>query len=787
MRLLSGIVTLLFLPALLAVALILSTDSDRIDAAPLHGAIFTTTPDGGIVNENVHYDQKVEVYLDGGPGPNAPQTAAGLPDGEYVFQVTDPSGKVLLSEDPAQCRLVRVTGGIIVDLLDWDGGGINTSDFSVHDPGGVDDGCHIQDPPNPPTTAGPADAGVSGQHDTNVDVDHGADGAIVVQLMPFFDTPNPGGVYKAWLIPVFRYVANHPDGEGNLAETPEKQCVNHKGRPTPCNGNKTEVGFERDDGFGPPRDQVKTDNFKVREFEPPMLHVRKFHDLNGDGIWQQNDEPEIGQNGELGVPGGTICVKADGTIDAACNNGGGGWPIDITEPIPVGNGYFTPVWVVAEPSGQWLVCEGSLSGWEQTAAYVDDPGQNNNLNTQCVTVEVTGASGESHEVVFGNFMPPEIHGTKFIDLNANGQQDLGEGCPASGPNNAGCEGITIHLIGTGGTATGEHEHDTTNADGDFWFMDLLPGDYLLCEEVPSEFIQSVPNTGPDCSGHPQDDGGVVRDIGIAVTVNSGDVSEDNDFGNYSLAEVHGLKFFDHDGNGQRDAGDEGIAGVEIHLFGTDGMSQAVHLHTSTDSNGEYWFMDLVPGDYDVCEEPPAASGLFETLPSSGADCSSHPAVIGGKVQPHGYAVSLVSDQVCENKDFGNFGPCDGLTPGYWSNWRNQYTEAEFSILLQGTIAEGDIGLADFYLSSIGCDNEDAVHCMRRFLMANQLTLNLTLHPGLPNPGDAGLVGLCSIDGIGTLQEAIDAALAILANPGGFTREEILAVKNALAAFAELNG
>ena len=40
-------------------------------AAQLSGAIFTTTVDGAIVNENVHYEAKVDVYLDGGPGPNA--------------------------------------------------------------------------------------------------------------------------------------------------------------------------------------------------------------------------------------------------------------------------------------------------------------------------------------------------------------------------------------------------------------------------------------------------------------------------------------------------------------------------------------------------------------------------------------------------------------------------------------------------------------------------------------------------------------------------------------------
>ncbi len=55
--------------------------SSVVIAAALAGAIFTTTPDGSIVNENVRYEDKRDVYLDGGPPPNAPATAAGLPDG----------------------------------------------------------------------------------------------------------------------------------------------------------------------------------------------------------------------------------------------------------------------------------------------------------------------------------------------------------------------------------------------------------------------------------------------------------------------------------------------------------------------------------------------------------------------------------------------------------------------------------------------------------------------------------------------------------------------------------
>jgi hypothetical protein len=119
------------------------------------GALFTTVADGSEVNANI-YASKDLVYLDGGPGPGAPQGAAGLDDDTYVFQVTEPSGRTLLSTDPAKCRQFVVSGGIITSV--------------------VVTGC---------------------QHHTGNDIDHGA---ITVQLIPYDDTPNPGGVYKAWVV-----------------------------------------------------------------------------------------------------------------------------------------------------------------------------------------------------------------------------------------------------------------------------------------------------------------------------------------------------------------------------------------------------------------------------------------------------------------------------------------------------------------------------------------------------------------------------------------------------------
>jgi hypothetical protein len=127
-------------------------------AAPVTGAIFTTDVNGTFVNANVYDDMK-DVYLNGGPRPNAPCTAAGLPNGDYYFQVTDPSGSVPLStQDDIEHRRVTVLNGIITAAS-----------------------AHVTSKGQ----CGPADT--------------------TVQLFPYDPTPNPGGEYKVWVTRVGDY------------------------------------------------------------------------------------------------------------------------------------------------------------------------------------------------------------------------------------------------------------------------------------------------------------------------------------------------------------------------------------------------------------------------------------------------------------------------------------------------------------------------------------------------------------------------------------------------------
>lgn len=131
--------------SMLAVALLAPTASS---AASFNGAIWTSLADGTSVNANIYAD-KSDVYLNGGPqncgGGN------GLPDGDYYFQVTDPSGSVLLSQDAIKFRQVAVINEVIT--------------------------------------------GVSGDGNHNVG-SSGCNGGLPVQLMPYATTPNSGGEYS---------------------------------------------------------------------------------------------------------------------------------------------------------------------------------------------------------------------------------------------------------------------------------------------------------------------------------------------------------------------------------------------------------------------------------------------------------------------------------------------------------------------------------------------------------------------------------------------------------------
>jgi thrombospondin type 3 repeat protein len=212
-------------------------------AAQVTGAIFTTLVDGSSVNHNI-YNSKQDVFLNGGPNsPSAPCTAAGLPNGDYYFQVTDPSGKNVLSTDSLAERKVRVSGGIITVYLG--------------------------------TT-----------HRLGV----GKCGSITVQLTPFNDTPNPGGEYKVWMTPVESFKGFLP----SKSKTDNFKAPGDSVFDSDNDGltDDYEMNVSHTDPFNPDTDgDGLMDGQEVNDYHTNPLNP----DSDNDGIWD-GDEVSIGTN-----------------------------------------------------------------------------------------------------------------------------------------------------------------------------------------------------------------------------------------------------------------------------------------------------------------------------------------------------------------------------------------------------------------------------------------------------------------------------------------------------------
>jgi hypothetical protein len=113
----------------------------------------------------------------------------------------------------------------------------------------------------------------------------------------------------------------------------------------------------------------------------------------------------------------------------------------------------------------------------------------------------------------------------------------------------------------------------------------------------------------------------VSDIGsgvFAVTATTGQaIATDPHTIHFRLpSSLSGLVFEDFNNDGQVDFGEKGISGVTITLTGTDFLGNAVNVPPqTTDSDGAYVFLNLLPGCYYLTETQPA--GYLQGIDSVG--------------------------------------------------------------------------------------------------------------------------------------------------------------------------
>lgn len=352
--------------------------------------------------------------------------------------------------------------------------------------------------------------------------------------------------------------------------------------------------------------------YNFGEILPADLSGTVYHDVNNNGV----QDP-----GEEGIGGVTIeLFDKEGTL--------------ISQTVTDSNGdyQFNNLF-----PGEYTVRETQptnfIDGQDQLGT-VDGVvvGEVTHNDEFCVHLEA-GDSGVNYD--FGEILGAQLKGTVFHDRNNDGVQDPGE---------EGIEGTRIVLTDADGNFVAE---TFTDANGDYYFEDLVPGTYKITEFQPDGFIDGIDTVG-NVDGVIHGEAG--NDQFCDIILESGDEGAEYNFGEIQPASIKGTVYQDLNNNGVQDEGEAGIEGTRVVLTDSDGN---IIAETFTDANGDYCFEDLVPGTYKVTEIQP--EGFFDGIVSPGnIDGVTH----GEAGENTICDIELTSGEDSINNDFGETPPAE---------------------------------------------------------------------------------------------------------------------------------
>ncbi|MGL4419508.1 MAG: SdrD B-like domain-containing protein, partial [Gemmataceae bacterium] len=168
-----------------------------------------------------------------------------------------------------------------------------------------------------------------------------------------------------------------------------------------------------------------------------------------------------------------------------------------------------------------------------------------------------------------------LEGLVFVDFDRDGNIDLVD---------TGLSGVVLTLLDVNGNTVGT---TTTGADGKYIFENLPVGKYTVVQTQPAGYASSTPNTIP-----------VNLTKSGATGLNFGE----------TLSSLAGTVFRDDNNDGAQQTGEPGLAGVTITLTGTTASGVTVQQTTTTGTNGQYQFVNLVGGTYTITETQPVLFG-----------------------------------------------------------------------------------------------------------------------------------------------------------------------------------
>ena len=192
-------------------------------------------------------------------------------------------------------------------------------------------------------------------------------------------------------------------------------------------------------------------------------------------------------------------------------------------------------------------------------------------NYRVKQTNLTGYGDVTNTVLDVNLGAGETNtGNDFIDELGRIAGNVKSDDDDNGTGDRNLENVTVELLDTNGKSVAT---TSTNAQGNYEFGDLLPGDYQVRQT--------------NLNGY-----GDVSDPILNITLAAGETNTDNNFVD-ELGRIAGNVKSDDDDN---DTGDRNLENVTVELLDTNGNSVAT---TSTNAQGNYEFGDLLPGDYQV--------------------------------------------------------------------------------------------------------------------------------------------------------------------------------------------
>jgi hypothetical protein len=207
-----------------------------------------------------------------------------------------------------------------------------------------------------------------------------------------------------------------------------------------------------------------------------------------------------------------------------------------------------------------------------------------------ISAGVNGINNNFGEQSTGTSNAPttsSVAGYVYIDVNGNGAKD---------DNEPGVAGVTLTLSG------GSSAVATTGSTGYFQFANLSSGTYTITEAQPTGYIDGLDSAGSSA-------GTVKDDQVVNIALGSGVSATGYNFGEHltdtSLGSLSGSVYVDQNGNGVKDPGEPGIAGITLTLTGDDARGFSITENTVTTIDGSYLFPDLAPGSYAIAEVAPA--------------------------------------------------------------------------------------------------------------------------------------------------------------------------------------